>query len=140
HHLDRMPVSGAAGIHLTYKSVSIKQARRDLGPEALVGYSARSCDEALKAQDEGADYILLGSIFQSNHFHQDYPVIGLEELNKTCRRLTVPVYASGGIQPSNLIMVKDSGAAGFTALDAVYIDGEIDHNISLLNILWEEMD
>lgn len=140
HHVDRMPLSGALGIHLTPKSMSVPLTRETIGPGQFIGYSAYSLDEALKAEDAGADYILLGHIFAAPKEKPFQPVLGIEELTKTCTRLSIPVYAIGGINTENLIRVKDAGAAGFTALRAVYEDNEIDHNIAFLKVLWDELD
>ncbi len=140
HHVDQVPLSGAAGIHLTAKSMSVDKARKELGPDRIVGYSAHSLDDALKAEDLGADYILLGSIFEPPREDPSLPVLGLEELKKTCKRVSLPVYAIGGINTGNLMLIKEAGAAGFATLRGVYENGTIDHNISMLKVLWEEMD
>lgn len=137
HNLDFAKHFDASGIHLTAKSVSIAQARKELGADKLIGYSAHSYQEAKSAQDQGADYVFLGSIFPTQKDHP-YKLLGLDELGKTCQDLLIPVYAIGGITDETLPQIKQAGAFGFAALRAVYQNAEIEHNISKLGFIWEE--
>lgn len=129
----------AIGVHLTAKSMSVSEARGLLGPHKLIGYSAHSIAEALTAKLAGADYVFLGAIFETPKANPDHPILGTKALYEASKRLEIPVYAIGGINEGNLLAIKDAGAAGFSALRAVYENGEIEHNITKLAFLWEDL-
>lgn len=129
----------AAGIHLTAKTTSLSEAKKILGPEKWLGYSAHSCAEALQAIKDGADYIFLGAIFDTPKPHAHHPVLGINELSQLCAQTKVPIYAIGGIDETNLNHIKNAGATGFSALRAVYKNGEIEHNTAKLKILWDRL-
>lgn len=130
--------TGAAGVHLTSQSTSITKARALLGHEAVIGYSAHGLEEAEQAQTDGANYILLGAIFDTPKPHPGHPILGLETLTHVCRSLKIPVYAIGGINETNIAAVKHAGAAGFSALRALYDGGNVEHNAAKLGFLWED--
>jgi len=128
----------ALGVHLTARSESVASARKKLGDNSIIGYSAHSIEEALDVKRQGADYIFLGAIFETPKAHNDHPILGLKTLKEACRKIEIPIYAIGGINASNLIQIKEAGAAGFSALRAVYENGEVEHNISKLGFLWAD--
>ena len=138
HHWQLFADSGALGVHLTAQSDSVKTVREALGPEAVIGYSAHSAEEAIQAKRDGADYILLGSIFPTASHDDDHPVLGLAPLKEASRKCECPIYAIGGVNTGNLELIKNAGAAGFASLTAVYENGEIEHNVSKLMFLWED--
>jgi thiamine-phosphate pyrophosphorylase len=127
----------AAGVHLNASSDSVADARKHLGSQALIGYSAHTLTEAISAQNAGANYVLFGAVFATPKAH-DYEPVGLNNLTEVCQTLTIPVYAVGGITEANLASIKAAGAFGFSALRAVYADGTIEHAISKLGFLWED--
>lgn len=132
-------VTEALGVHLTANGMPISEARDKLGAHKVIGYSAHSLEEALDAKRQGADYIFLGAIFDTPKDHANHPILGIDILAEACRKIEVPIYAIGGIHSENLIQIKDAGAAGFSALRAVYANQEIEHNISKLGFLWQDL-
>lgn len=78
---------------------------------SLLGVSVHSVDEALKAQNLGADYIIAGHIFNTA-CKPDLPARGLEFLQNICQNVNIPVYAIGGITPQNEHLVLNTGASG----------------------------
>ncbi|HKL24745.1 MAG TPA: thiamine phosphate synthase, partial [Desulfuromonadales bacterium] len=74
----------ADGVHLGQGDLSIKEARRILGPQRLIGISTRTVDQALKAEMAGADYIAVGSIFPTRS-KQDTELVGPATLRKVRR-------------------------------------------------------
>lgn len=139
HDLNIFLKSNASGIHLTSMSTPVKDARKTVGKNKIIGYSAHSLEEARTARSDGADYIYLGAIFDTPKPHKDHPILGLNILKETCRKIEIPIYAIGGITSENLIQIRDAGAAGFSALRAVYCAGEVEHNISKLNFIWQDL-
>ena len=138
HHVDLLEQTKATGIHLTAASEPITEVRDKIGPDMIIGYSAHSFEEAVKAKQSGANYIILGSVYETPKKYDNHPIIGLETLKKACKRLEIPIYAVGGIDSSNLIEIRQAGAAGFCSLRAVYQNQEIEHNISKLMFIWED--
>ncbi len=91
------PVAGC-GLHLP--------SGEDIGAwrahEGLLGVSTHSLEEALSAEDAGADYVLLSPVFRpTSKPEDDRPTLGLEGLEAAQRRLGIPVFALGGITPAN---------------------------------------
>ena len=136
-HLDLATGPAVLGVHLTQNSSPLRQARQSMTPEQILGYSAHSLDEALKAEQAGANYLLVGAVFPTPKKTADHPILGTTELKRICRAVKIPVFAIGGITAENLIQIKDAEAYGFSALRAVFGDGNIEHNIRKLNLLWD---
>lgn len=140
HHDAQLALqTDAMGVHLTAQSQSVEAVRALFGHDRIIGYSAHSLEEALQAKRQGADYVFLGAIFETPKSDPNHPILGLEVLKQACRKIEIPVYAIGGVNAQNLAPVKDAGAAGFSALRAVYTNREIEHNISKLGFIWEDI-
>jgi len=137
HHLEIFEESQALGLHLTADSLPLAQVRGHFGPQVVLGYSAHSLDEAIQAEEFGADYVILGAIFETPKEHAAHPVLGLSALKALTKRITIPVFAIGGIDAKNLQSVQDAGAYGFCALRAIYGDDNLDHNIAKLKWIWD---
>lgn len=136
HHLELVEESRAVGVHLTANSPPVNEARKRLGPESLIGYSAHSLSEARQAEIAGADYVILGAIFKTPKGHAGHPLLGLDGLREVCSKIEIPIYAIGGITTENLLQIRQAGAAGFCALRAVYKNDELEHNVTKLNMMW----
>lgn len=137
-HVDLLKETRAIGAHLNAQSRSISETRCLIGADKLIGFSAHSLAEAMNAQEQGADYIVLGSIFSTAKTQAGHPVLGVDTLRLACRRLSIPVYAIGGITPDNLLSVRNAGATGFCCLHAVYQGFEVEHNTAKLKLMWEK--
>ena len=95
----------------------IAAARRVLRSGMLLGSSAHDFDAAAQGEKEGADYVLLGSIFPTAT-HPGEPGIGVEHLREAVLRTHIPVVAIGGIDLANVNRVARTGAAGAAAISA----------------------
>jgi thiamine-phosphate diphosphorylase len=137
HHVEIAQKTAALGVHLTAQSLSVRETRKILGPEKVIGYSAHEVDEALKAIQDGADYIFLGAIFATPKENPHHPLLGLNPLAQLCQKTEKPIYAIGGIDDRQIPLIKTAGAHGFSALRAVYDHGDIEHNVSKLGFIWE---
>ena len=107
--IDLAILSGAAGVHLGQDDVPLVQARKMLGSKALIGISCQTLAHALKAQDEGADYIGFGSAF-TTLTKPDREAMDLDLLEEALQRIRIPVFAIGGINLRNLSKLKAIGA------------------------------
>ena len=110
---------GADGVHLQSDSLPIQQVRQFLGTHALIGKSTHSLDEALAAEDEGADFLVLGPIYDTPSKRGYGPPLELGVLETVCQRSSIPIYAIGGITLERVKEVKLTGAYGVAVISAV---------------------
>jgi len=108
---------GAQGVQLGAGDLTAADARRVLGG-GWVGRSVHSLGEAREAIAEGADYLLLGAVFETAT-HPGQPGLGLDVVSAVVA-LGVPVIAIGGITPEHVPSVKDAGAWGVAAVRALW--------------------
>lgn len=119
---DRLDIAmavGAHGVHLGQTDLPIYIARRLLGPDAIIGATASTVDQAIKAQSEGADYIGLGHIYHTQTKVKDYPPVGTEILKTLCQKISIPVLAIGGIKSHHLPDVCQTGVSGVAIVSAI---------------------
>lgn len=118
---DRLDVAlacGADGVHLGREDLPVKRAREVCGENLIIGASVSSSGEALRAWDDGADYLGAGPIFATRNKSEESP-IGLSELNHICEGVEIPVIAIGGIDRRNIEYVMRAGASGAAVISAV---------------------
>jgi len=119
---DRIDIAlavAADGVHLGKAGLPLPEARRILGSELLIGYSAHSADEALQAQSGGADFVTLGPVYQTPSKAQYGEALGLSALAEAARVLTIPVFALGGVKLSSIAEVLSAGAQGAALISAI---------------------
>jgi thiamine-phosphate pyrophosphorylase len=117
-HADIAAAVGADGVHLGQDDLPIAVARRILGPEALIGISTHSLEQARAAQTAGADYIGFGPIYQTRTKDAG-EVQGLENLAAVAAAVSIPVIAIGGITVDTIGDVMRAGASGAAVIGAV---------------------
>ncbi len=117
--IDLVLALGADGVHLRTDSLPVSIARRLLGPGHLIGVSTHSVKEARVAEAEGADFIVLGPIFDTPSKRAYGPPLGLQILQETSRYLRLPIYAIGGITPIRIPDVLSSGAYGVAVISSI---------------------
>jgi thiamine-phosphate diphosphorylase len=115
--LDVAQVCGADGVHLPERGPSVAAARRLAGDGLIIGRSVHCAEEAVKAQDEGADYVQVGAIFPTRS--HPGPPAGLALLEGVAARVAIPVLAVGGISAANVGQVMQAGASGAAVISAV---------------------
>jgi thiamine-phosphate pyrophosphorylase len=104
----------AAGVNLPERDVPTADARRLLG-EALVGRSVHSLESAMRAEREGADYVIFGPVWRSTS-HRGVQPVGTGELARVARALRIPVLAIGGVTEERISECAAAGAAGYAAI------------------------
>ncbi|UDM31954.1 thiamine phosphate synthase [Lentilactobacillus laojiaonis] len=114
----------AAGVHIGQSDTQLQIARDILGPHKIIGVSAHTIQEALAAQKGGADYLGVGAIFTTNS-KKDAEMVSLNELNKICHTVTIPVVAIGGITDQNLGQLKGTGIQGISVISAIFAQSDI---------------
>jgi len=115
--LDVAVAAGADGVHLPSRGVPVADARRLLGPGAMIGASCHSVAEVRRARDGGADFATFGPVFDTPSKRAWGPPVGLDALREAAR-LGLPLVALGGVDPSNAASTVAAGAAGVAAIRA----------------------
>lgn len=112
-------LSSAAGVHLGQEDLSTAEARAMTGTEAIVGRSAGTVEEALRAVEDGADYLGVGSVY-TTPTKSDTDISGLRLLEELAEiDLSVPWFAIGGVTLETAPEVAAAGAPGFAVVRAV---------------------
>ena len=130
-HLDVSLAVGADGVHLGQEDFPVQEARRLLGPDALVGATATTVAQALQAQEDGANYIGFGPVFSTRSKANPASTKGLDGLAAVCRAVTLPVIAIAGITPSRVPSVLEAGAHGVAVLSAIVLADQPDRATAL---------
>ncbi len=102
----------AAGVHLGQDDFPISMARQLLGPAAVIGRSTHTAIQATRAEAEGADYIGFGPLFETHTKENADRPVGVAPLRLVRERVSLPVYAIGGIQYDSLQDIICAGATG----------------------------
>lgn len=110
---------GADGVHVGQEDTGLTEARNLLGPNALLGGSAHTVEEALAAQVAGADYLGCGAVFGSGTKH-NVSQMPLETLTAICQAVDIPVVAIGGVSLDNLPLLADTGIAGVAVISGLF--------------------
>ncbi len=110
--------AGADGVHLPADGLRVADVRRHTGARLILGVSTHSLEEARAAQEEGADYVFLGPVFQTPSKRDAVP-LGADGLAAAARALTVPVYGIGGIDHGSAAALAALPIAGVAVIRAV---------------------
>lgn len=120
-HLDAVLAVDADGVHLGQDDFPVADARRILGPDAVIGATATTVEQAIRAGEEGADYLGFGPVFPTGSKANPASVKGLDGLAAVCRAVSIPVVAIAGMTPSRVRPVLEVGAYGVAVMTAVTI-------------------
>ena len=109
----------ADGVHLGQNDMDIRTARKLLGENKIIGATAKTPEQAVKAYNDGADYLGTGAVFATST-KSDAVNISIEQLNEVCRSVPLPVTAIGGINENNAYMLKGCEADGIAVVSAIF--------------------
>lgn len=109
----------ADGVHVGQDDMNAGKAREILGPEKIIGVSAQTVEEAVLAQEQGADYLGVGAVFPTGS-KDDAIEVPFETLKAICSAVKIPVVAIGGISEKNVHLLKKSGIAGISVISAIF--------------------
>ncbi|MBS5449845.1 MAG: bifunctional hydroxymethylpyrimidine kinase/phosphomethylpyrimidine kinase [Coriobacteriia bacterium] len=110
---------GADGVHVGQSDASCLAARRELGPDAIVGVSASTPDEARQALEAGADYLGVGAVW-ATPTKRDADALGIDGLTSVCAATPLPAVAIGGIHAGNAASLAPAGVAGVAVVSALF--------------------
>ena len=101
----------AAGLHIGDDELPVSVARQVLGPEKILGVTAKTVKRALEAETSGADYLGTGAIFPTTT-KENAPITLISTLKTICQMVAIPVVAIGGLTSENIDQLIDTGIAG----------------------------
>lgn len=118
---DRLDIAlavDAAGLHVGQSDMPAMVARKLLGKDKILGVSAATLQEALKAEEDGADYIGAGAVFVTDT-KKDARHVDLEQLREIREKVHIPVVAIGGINEANVRKLDSAGIDGIAVVSAI---------------------
>jgi len=110
---------GADGVHIGVNSLPVVAARRLLGQDKIIGYSAHGIDEALRAQADGADFVTFGPLYPTPSKAAYGEPCGVKKLAEAVSALDIPVIALGGISPANITEALSADVQGVAVISAI---------------------
>lgn len=120
------------GVHLRSNSLPVSVARRLVGPHRLLGISVHSVSEAVQAEAGGADYIVLGPIYETPSKQMYGPPLGLSAVQDAARAVRVPIIGIGGVTAARARHVRLAGGYGVAVITAVLAADDVEAATSAL--------
>ena len=128
----------ADGVHVGQHDMEAGEVRKKIGPNRILGVSAQTVEQALLAQQSGADYLGVGAGFPTGT-KDDADAVSIQTLGEICRAVSIPVVAIGGIGQHNVMQLAGSGICGIAVVSAIYAQPDIQNAASTLHALAKEM-
>lgn len=128
----------ADGVHVGQSDRPASEVRRLIGPDKILGVSAQTVEQALQAENDGADYLGVGAVFATGS-KDDADDVSHDTLEAICRAVKIPVVAIGGISKNNILQLKGRGLAGVAVISAIYAQEDITAATAELRELSAEM-
>ena len=137
-NVDIALASDADGVHVGQSDMEAGDVRRKLGPDKIIGVSAQTVEQALLAEERGADYLGVGAVFNTST-KLDAAEVSFDTLKEICGAVRIPVVAIGGISLENAEMLKGCGIAGAAVVSAVFAAGDIENAARKLRLKLESV-
>ncbi len=115
----------ADGIHIGQSDMDAKQVRAMIGEDKIIGVSAKTLQQALKAERDGADYLGVGAVF-ATATKDDAETIDKAIIKQICDAVSIPVVAIGGINLENIAQLAGSGVNGIAVISAIFAADDIE--------------
>lgn len=128
---------GADGVHVGQSDMEAGEVRKKLGPDKIIGVSARTVEQAIAAERNGADYLGAGAVF-STGTKSDARELDHATLKEICAAVHIPVVAIGGITAENVTELKGTGICGAAVVSAVFAQDDIEAAARMLKGRIEE--
>ncbi len=114
----------ADGVHVGQSDMEAGNVREKLGPDKIIGVSAQTVEQAVLAEQRGADYLGVGAVFPTGS-KDDAVEVSHETLKAICEAVSIPVIAIGGISVNNVSELAGSGIVGIAVISAIYAAKDI---------------
>lgn len=131
---DRLDIAMAldcAGVHLGQEDLPIKHARKILGQKKIIGATAKTINQALEAENQGADYLGVGAIYKTNT-KVNTKITEIEVLEDICKTVKIPVFAIGGLNEKNICNLKNTSISGICVVSAIMKSQDIENTMKKL--------
>lgn len=115
----------ADGVHVGQSDMEAGLVRERLGPDKILGVSAQTVEQAILAQQRGADYLGVGAVFATGS-KEDADDVSHETLKAICEAVSIPVVAIGGITRQNVSALAGTGICGVAVISAIYAQKNIE--------------
>lgn len=115
----------ADGVHVGQSDMEAGDVREKLGPDKIIGVSAQTVEQALLAQERGADYLGVGAVFHTGS-KADADDISHDTLKAICEAVDIPVIAIGGICKENVMELAGKGICGVAVISAIFAQPDIE--------------
>ena len=123
-NMDLAEACNADGLHVGQDDMDAQAARRILGPDRILGVTAKTVEQALRAQAQGADYLGSGAVFGTTTKADARPMT-METLREICDSVDIPVVAIGGINLGNIGQLSGSHVAGAAIVSGIFAAEDI---------------
>lgn len=128
----------ADGVHVGQSDMEAGDVRKKLGQDKIIGVSAQTVEQALLAEEMGADYLGVGAVFHTGS-KADADDVSHETLRAICEAVHIPVIAIGGIGKNNVLELSGSGICGIAVISALFAQPDVKKAAEELKLLTEEM-
>ena len=128
----------ADGVHVGQSDMEAGDVRAKLGPDKIIGVSAQTVEQALLAQERGADYLGVGAVFHTGS-KADAQDVSHDTLKAICEAVDIPVIAIGGIGKGNVMELAGKGLCGIAVISAIFAQSDIQAATEELKSLTEKM-
>lgn len=128
----------ADGVHVGQSDMEAGDVRAKLGPDKIIGVSTQTVEQALLAQQRGADYLGVGAVFATSS-KDDAAELSHETVKAICEAVDIPVIAIGGISKDNVQKLSGNGLCGIAVISAIFAQPDIEAATRELKERTEEM-
>lgn len=129
---------GADGVHIGQNDMAAEKVRQIIGDDMILGVSAQTPEQAVKAEEAGADYLGVGAVFPTST-KSDALSVSYETLKEICASVSIPVVAIGGICAENIKELSGSGIDGVALVSAIFGAEDIERECEILKKLTREV-
>lgn len=130
--------SGADGVHVGQDDMQAMDVRRRIGPDKILGVTAKTVEQARAAEAAGADYLGSGAVFGSATKTDAKPMT-MDTLRSICASVGIPVVGIGGVNRENIARLAGSGVAGAAVVSGIFAARDIEAECRLLRGMVEEI-
>lgn len=123
--IEAAKATGVDGVHVGQSDIACLEARRILGPEAIIGVSAQTVEQAQMAEESGASYIGVGAIF-GTPTKPDAELVSIETLKSITESVSIPVVAIGGLNEDTIERLDGTGIDGVAVVSAIFAQDNIE--------------
>lgn len=115
----------ADGVHVGQSDMEAGDVREKLGADKIIGVSAQTVEQAVLAEQRGADYLGVGAVFPTGS-KDDADDVSFNTLKEICKAVKIPVIAIGGISSDNVLELSGSGICGIAVISAIFAQEDIE--------------